>query len=283
MRNGKCAKILTLCVVASIIGAASYIMKSYADPLYPRAILRILLEWGTCLFIAGLNLIPPLILRFVLIGAPLRGASAVLASLINYASAMLVMVSYNTFVLLTGGAAPADSYFLILICIYTFLDIFFAILILWAGGEILTVQDVSGASDGIIPADKQTQCMMKLGTFIGYANENIREDRGETDVIWHWVYEYLKDKDTIERALGRGMQLDEIVLNAVGAIANRLLTNGRFSGDGSPSPEEKYLLAVWKLAAAELVRLSFNTAEEMDRGFSALTDLVSRSREMAAK
>jgi hypothetical protein len=253
-------------------------MKSHADPQYPRDILRILLEWGTCLFIAGLNLIPPLILRFVIMGAPFRGVYALLASFINYASAMLVMAFYGAFLHMTTASSG-----IYLIYIYSFLNILFAALILWAGGEILTVRDTPDPSGEIIPADRQTQCMMKLGTFIGYANENIHEDRGETDVIWHWVYEYLKDKDTIDRAAGRGMQLDEIVLNAVGAIANRLLTNGSLAGDGAPSPEEKYLLAVWKLAAAELVRLSFNTAEEMDRGFSALSDLISRSREMGAK
>jgi hypothetical protein len=154
-------------------------------------------------------------------------------------------------------------------------------IILSAGFGILTVQDPPAYSGDIIPADNQTQCMMKLGTFIGYANENIRENRGETDVIWHWVYEYLKDRDTIERAAQRGARLDEIVLNAVGAIAYRLLSSGKFSNGGAPSPEEKYLLAVWKLAAGELVRLSFNTADEMDRGFAALSDLISRRRGIA--
>jgi hypothetical protein len=177
--------------------------------------------------------------------------------------------------LMFGNIGGGTAYFLL----SRVMRILFAFIILMNGYFILETPEkkVHSTQRMDMPLDNSTKCMLKLGSFINYVKNNLGSEIS-VEKLWQPVYAYLKNEEIINGAVNQGMSPDAIVLNAVGSMAFRLLAAGRFHHPGgSLSLEGEYVVSIWKIAADELIRNSFNTPDDMARGLAALEEAIRRA------
>jgi hypothetical protein len=218
--------------------------------------------WIAFFLISFINFTPPFLIRYFFIERPLYGEMAILASFANYATVMIVMAF--PWQLIMGGAGGG----IFLLLLSRTAKIICAAITIMGGYKILTIP--LKEEEFAPPQDNQTKCMLKLANFISHAKSNLGSEVS-VERLWQTVYSYIKNDDVISGAMNRGIPVDMIVINAVGAVAYKFIESGRFhESRGVLSPEGRYIASVWKMAAEELVRRSFNSQQDMERGLAAL-------------
>jgi hypothetical protein len=220
-------------------------------------------------FISFINFAPPFLIRYFFIERPLDGEMAIMASFVNYATVMIVMAF--PWQLIMSGVGGS----ILLLLLSRTARVICAVITLIGGYKILTIP--TKEEEFSPPQDNQTKCMLKLANFINYAKNNLGTEVS-VEKLWQTVYSYLKNDEVISGALNRGIPVDAIVINAVGAVAYKFIESGRFhESKGVLTPEGRYIVSVWKMAAEELVRRTFNTPQDMERGLAALEDAIARA------
>jgi hypothetical protein len=216
-----------------------------------------------------INLVPPLFIRYYVPGRPLYGQAAAVASLVNYATVMMILSLPWQLVL--GDVGNGVFYFLM----SSAAKIICALILLVGGFAILVTPEKN--ADMNPPLDNTSKCMLRLANFISYAKNNIDAETS-LDKLWQPVYSYLKSEKVISDAISKGIPVDVIVMNAVGAVAYRLIESGRFhKSRGVLSREGEQIVLIWKMAANELINRSYNSPADMERGLEALKDAIVRS------
>jgi hypothetical protein len=220
-------------------------------------------------FLSLLNLIPPFFIRYVAVGKPLYGNNAAFMAFVNYAS--VIMAIAFPWQVLMGSVSKGVIFFLL----SRAAKIAAAVTILICGYSILGIP--SDDTDIGPPVDNSSKCMLKLADFIMYAKKNLGEDIS-VEKLWQHVYTYLKNDEVISGAVRQGVPIDAIVMNAVGAVAYRMIESGQFhNAPGVLAPEGECMVVVWKMAANELVRQAYNTPDDMARGLAALEEAIRRA------
>ncbi|MDR3331283.1 MAG: hypothetical protein LBT08_01530 [Synergistaceae bacterium] len=265
-------QILILSIVSSIISLLSLILYNFyrAEAGIPapssNAPLSLLFQWIGYFTVAMLNLIPPSIIRFLAPGRSLSAEWAYGVSLFNFAT--FTLVASTPYQLITGEIAGGAAYFALSGIIKMIAQVF----TIASGYVILIIPDNNDAAETIsIPQDDYTICVTELGNFLNLLKLNSRV-YFPVEKLWQQVYNYLKNERVLKNAIaGKGVRHDEMVLNAIGSVAFRLLERSKYcSSPGVLNPEGEYVREIWKLAAHELVRRGYNTPEDMARGLSAL-------------
>ncbi len=215
------------------------------------------------------NLLIPFLIRFLYPGKPLEGATAVLVSLINYATIMLLMaLPYR---LPLGNLGGGEVYYT-LSCLAKMGG---AVMILLAANVVLRMPEAGEPTAIDVPLTDAEKCLSALGDFI----EVVKAQLGRHEVqdrLWGPVYSYLNNEMTVRNiVLTKHIAPDELMLNAVGSLSYRLLAGGSYHASlGVLNPQGEYLWGVWYLAANELVRRGYGSAQDMQRGVEALTAAV---------
>jgi hypothetical protein len=131
---------------------------------------------------------------------------------------------------------------------------------------------IQGSRDELlIPLTDSDKCMTALGDYMTLLAQTLGERR-KMEKLWNPVYVYLKDLPKIQNLVrNKGVKYDEIVLNAVGSIAFRLLASGELNANpGVLSPDGEFVRNVWWVTANELVRRNYNRPEDVAQGLEAL-------------
>ena len=176
--------------------------------------------------------------------------------------------------LATYGTGSGFAYYLIS-CL---LKIIVAGMVILCGYWVVTQPDRDDEREGFAPPlDNAAKCLLCLKDFIDLAKAGI-SPQADAEKLWQTVFAYLKNDELITDAVNKGMPIDSIVLNAVGAVAYKLIASGLFHASrGVLSPEGQYIAQAWKLAASELISRSYNSREDMERGLAALEEAVARA------
>jgi hypothetical protein len=211
---------------------------------------------------AVVNLLPAMIVRFLVSGEPLYGGGALFGSAFHYATASLFFVT--PYRMVTGSAPLASMYAVFMLLA----EAVWAALSYAAAYMIVSMPQPEGdASDITVELDDSTLCLAALGEFMNM----IRGRHGASsamEVLWQPVYAYLRNEELMRKLVKtQGLAHDQIVLNAVGSIAFRLLSNGAFhASQGVLTPEGEYVKKVWMSAGNELVRRSYSGPDDMNSG-----------------
>jgi hypothetical protein len=265
----------SLCGLLSDILNNSYLVASGNEGGMKFSVMATIFQWIFAFFISTINLLPPFFIRFLLVGKKLETEWSIAAAAINYAAIMLIMALPWQFMF--GNVGGGAAYFLL----SRVMKMLFASIILISGYFILETPERKwrSAPQMEMPLDNSTRCLLKLGSFINYVKTNLGSEIS-VENLWQPVYTYLKNEEVINGAVNQGMTPDAIVLNAVGSMAFRLLAAGVFHHPGGPlSLEGEYVVSIWKIAADELIRNSFNTPADMARGLAALEEAIRRAGE----
>jgi hypothetical protein len=227
--------------------------------------------WLMFFVLSMINHIPPAFIRYFMPGRQIEGEWAILGSFINGATVILIMaLPWRLFV---GGISGGVGFYLI----SRLVKIMAAFVIIYGGYGILSRPEENEAENFAPPIDNATKCMLRLTDFIDYAKRNIGSQTN-VEMLWQMVYTYLKNDELITDAINKGVPPDSIVMNAIGAVAYRLIESGRFhKAKGVLSAEGEYIAEVWKMAAAELVNRSYNTRDDMQRGLASLGEAIERT------
>jgi hypothetical protein len=220
-----------------------------------------------CFVLMLLNLLPAVLTRSMIVQEPMEGMSAVLATLVHYATFYLIIgIPYN---LIKGTFSLASATGILAIVGY----------VAWTGMSyvsayiVLTMPPMlkSGMDMIDIPLDDSEKCLTALGDFMTLLVSSLGERR-QVSTLWTPVYAYLKDNHKIRQlVLNKGLRHDEIALNAVGSIAFRLLSEGDLhAAYGTLSPDGEYVRKVWWVTANELVKRSYYRPEDVTQGLSSL-------------
>ncbi|MDR1482612.1 MAG: hypothetical protein LBI74_08305 [Synergistaceae bacterium] len=270
-------RLLLLSVVSSFFSLLAFVLNRYYEwsvgirqPAV-QTVLTLLFQWMGYFVLALLYLVIPIVIRYVVYARPLSGRQALLASFVNYATIdMILAMPYQ---LLTGQVTSAISLF-VASCAASITAAAFNI----AACHVMLMIPDDGDIDAIVSLDDYTICVSELGNFINLTKAGSRKTF-PVENLWRPVLEYLKRGRTIKNAIReKGAHHDEIVLNAVGSMAFRLLSSGEYNvSPGVLSKEGEYLREIWKLAANELVRRRYNTPDDMARGLTALYSLTAQS------
>ncbi|MDR3254458.1 MAG: hypothetical protein LBT31_02680 [Synergistaceae bacterium] len=247
-----------------------YLLAAAGDEPVPLSLFINLFKWLAYFFLVYANFILPFLIRYFFHRGQLYAEPAILTALVNYATVMMVMAF--PLELLMGGVKVGIFNYLL----SRLFKIICSVVVLIGCYNILTIPDKE-EYDLIPPQDNATKCMLKLADFINYAKSNLGT-KVNVERLWQTVYAYLKNDALITNAVASGVPIDSIVINAVGAVAYKLIESGRFhESRGVLTPEGQYIVSVWKMAADELVRRSFNTQQDMRRGLDVLEDAILRA------
>jgi hypothetical protein len=244
-------------------------MKGVAVPKI--SILISFFYWLAYFSLSLVCLLPPAIIRYFLPGRELEGGWAVSGAFVN--GGTIIMIMALPWQLFTGKIESGILYFLI----SRLVRIIVSLMIIYCGYSIVTKPDAE--DEFAPPIDNATKCMLKFGEFKDFTKRRLgMQANAKTDRLWQMVYSYLKNDELITDAVKRGMPIDSIVMNAVGAVAYKLIESGMFHvARGALSPDGKYIADVWKLAADELVNRSYNTPDDMARGLALLEEAIGRA------
>jgi hypothetical protein len=229
-------------------------------------------NWLAYFSLSAAALIPSAIVRYFIPGRELEAEWAVLGAFVNGGTVIMVMaVPWR---LVSEGVGSGFAYYLIS-CL---LKIIVAGAVIICGYWVVTQPDGGDEREGFAPPlDNAAKCMLRLKDFIDLAKARL-SPQTDAEKLWQTVFAYLKNDELITDAVNRGMPIDSIVMNAVGAVAYKLIESGFFHiSRGVLSPEGQYIAEVWKLAASELISRSYNTREDMDRGLAALEGAIARA------
>jgi hypothetical protein len=269
-------RVLLLCVVSSFFSLLAFVLNHYyegtAGTRQPavQTMMTLLFQWMSCFALALACLVTPIVIRYLVYARPLAGRRAFLVSFANYpAIAMILAVPYQ---LVTGQVTSAALFF----AASRAADMIAAAFNIAACRVMLLVPDDADVDAAVSLVD-YTMCVSELGNFINLAKASL-SNRFPAENLWKSVFEYLKRGQTIKKAIReRGARHDEIVLNAVGSVAFKLLSSGEYNASsGVLNKEGEYLREIWKLAASELVRRRYNTPDDMARGLAALYSLTAQ-------
>jgi hypothetical protein len=229
-------------------------------------------NWLAYFSISAACLIPSAIIRYFIPGRRLDDEWAILGAFVNGGSAVMIMAL--PWQLFTVGIKSGTAYYLIS-CL---LKIIVSLAIIYCGFRIVTKPDESGEEEIFAPpVDNATKCMLRLKDFKDAANRKLGR-QSDVEKLWGTVYSYLKDDQLVTDAINKGIPIDYIVMNAVGAVAYKLIESGLFhSAKGVLLPDGIYIAEVWKLAANELVSRSYNTQGDMERGLALLQEAIARA------
>lgn len=217
--------------------------------------------------LALINLLPAVIARSMIPGRQMDGQDAAIATAIHYVTFfMLFRIPY---LLVTGrfhiGYLPAVGS---LIAYIAWMALSYA-----AAYSIVSTPPIAGASmnELIIPMTESEKCVTALGDYMTLLAQTLGERR-RMEKLWNPVYSYVKDLPKIQKlVLNKGLKYDEIVLNAVGGIAFKLLASGELhAAPGTLSPDGEYVRKVWWVTANELVKRTYNRPEDVTQGLEAL-------------
>jgi hypothetical protein len=230
---------------------------------FSMVVFQLLIE--SCL--ALINLLPASIIRALILRKPASDNSAVMASFCCYASVYLIaVVPYNIFT----GQMPLSSIWIILSLAA---DIGWAALSYAGSYSIVTMAPLlrDTMNELFVPLNDSEKCLTMLGDFMSLLHKQLGERR-RMEKLWQPVYAYLKDLARIQKLVrNKGLRHDEIVLNAVGGTAYKILSSGKLHASfGVLSPDGEYVRKVWWIAANELVRRSYNKPEDVTQGLEAL-------------
>jgi hypothetical protein len=274
MANKEMIRAFSFACASSAFWLFSHIMNDfymYAAAGAGRARISIIacfFQWLMYFFLSLLNFIPPFFIRYVAVGKPLYGNEAAFAALLNYAS--VIMVIAFPWRMLTEGVGKGIVFFLL----SSVAKIAASVTILVCGYSILGIPSGDAGIDP--PVDNSSRCMLRLADFITYAKKNLGGDIS-VEKLWRYVYSYLKNDEVISGAMRQGVPADAIVMNAVGAVAYRMIESGQFHrAPGVLAPEGEYIVSVWRMAANELVRQAYNTPDDMARGLAVLEEAIRR-------
>jgi hypothetical protein len=226
--------------------------------------------WLMFFFLSVVNHIPPAFIRYFMPGRQIEGEWAVLGAFVNWATVILIMaLPWRLFIGGTGGGA---GFFLV----SRLAKIMAALVIIYGGYRIISKPEENEAENFAPPIDNATKCLLRLTDFIDYVKSRLGAQTN-VEMLWQMVYAYLKNDELITDAMNRGVPADSIVMNAIGAVAYKLIESGRFhKAKGVLSAEGEYIAEVWKMAAAELVNRSYNTQDDMQRGLASLDEAIGR-------
>jgi hypothetical protein len=229
-------------------------------------------NWLAYFFVSVASLIPSVIVRYFLPGRHLDDEWAIMGAFVN--GGTILMIASFPWQLVTVGFRSGTGYYLIS-CL---LKIISALIVIYCGYGIITKPDDVVADQNFAPpVDNATKCMLRLRDFKDEAGRRLGRQT-DAEKLWGTVYAYLKDDKLVTDAISKGIPIDAIVMNAVGAVAYKLIESGLFhSAKGVLSPDGVYIAEVWKLAADELVSRSFNTRDDMERGMALLRDAIERA------
>ncbi|MDR3353930.1 MAG: hypothetical protein LBO21_02685 [Synergistaceae bacterium] len=269
-------QVLLLSVVSSLLFLLSFAMNQYyernvtARQSMNQTVMTLLFQWMGYFFITQVCLVIPVIVRYLIYARPLTGKHALLASLVNYPTIEIILAMPYQLVI---GRVTHDVPIFVALCAARMAAAVFCI----AACRIMLVIPDNEDVDAAVSLDDYTRCVSELGKFINLVKASLR-DRFPAENLWRAVLAYLKNGATIKKAIReKGVHHDEIVLNAVGSIAFRLLSSGGYNvSAGVLSKEGEYLKEIWRLAAHELVRRRYNTPDDMARGLAALHSLTAR-------
>ena len=220
-----------------------------------------------CACLALINLLPALVIRGAILRRPESGGVAITASFCCYASIYFIgVLPYNV---ITGEF----RIFSLWNALSLVAKLVWAFLSYAANYHIITMPTLCRDSMGelYIPLTESDKCMTFLGDYMALLYSQIGERR-QMEKLWNPVYSYLKDTERIRNLVqSNRLSHDQIVLNAVGSIAYKLLSGGDLhSGPGTLSPDGEYARKVWWVTANELVRRSYNQPEDVSQGLAAL-------------
>jgi hypothetical protein len=263
---------------SSLLWLFAYFMNNFyeaarLDVAVPRiSILISFFNWLAYFSLSAAALIPSVIMRYFVPGREMEAEWAVLGAFVNGGTVIMAMAL--PWRLVTDGIGSGLAYYLIS-CL---LKIIVAGMIILCGYWIVTQPDSGDAREGFAPPlDNAAKCMLCLKDFIDLAKTRL-SPQTDAEKLWQTVFSYIKNDALITDAVNKGMPIDSIVMNAVGAVAYKLIESGLFhSSKGVLSPEGHYIALVWKLAADELINRSYNTREDMERGLAALTETIART------
>jgi hypothetical protein len=269
-------RVLLLSVISSLFFLLSFVMSHYYEragaPRQPvtQTVLTLLFQWMGYFFLTLLYLIVPAIVRYLVYARPLNRKHAFWASLVNYPAIEMILAA--PYQLVTGRVTGSILLFAAS-CASNMAAAAFSI----AAGRVMLMIPDNEDIDAAVSLDDYTRCVSELGNFISLAKASSRE-RFPIENLWRAVFEYLKRSATIKKAIReKGAHHDEIVLNAVGSMAFRLLSSGEYNvSPGVFDREGEYLKEIWKLAAHELVRRKYNTPDDLARGLAALHSLSAK-------
>jgi hypothetical protein len=221
---------------------------------------------------AVINLLPATIIRSTIVREPMEGSSAVGSSFICYAPVrLLAVIPYKIFF---TNTMPIGSIWVIMGLVA---ELGWAFLSIAANYTIITMPPISKSSleELTVPLNDSDKCMTALGDFMTLLHKQLGERR-KMEKLWSPAYTYLKDLPKIQNLVrGQKLHYDEIVLNAVGSIAFKLLASGELhSSFGVLSPDGEYVRKVWWVTANELVNRSYNKPEDVTQGLQLLDSKI---------
>lgn len=232
----------------------------------------VFIQWLAHLFPAIANLIPAYIFRFLIFRKPPEGVKMWIAMILNYVPFMLI--GQIPFSLFTGSSTVGSGLFSL--ALSRLASIGYAALMLLSIYVILRIPPKP--EEPMETLDDSTLCLSELGSFISQVKSRVGSEQ-PLEKLWQPIYAYLKNEELIRSLVqARRVAHDEIVLNAVGSIAFRMLASGDFhAAPGQLTSQGQYIYDVWELAAQELVSRSYNTKEEAARGLEALNESIGRA------
>ena len=275
MADRKLIRKFAILAASSLIWLFSYFMNNYylaamQGVAVPKISIFIsFFNWLAYFSLSAVCLLPPAIVRYFFPGRELEGGGAIFGAFVNGGTVIMIMAL--PWRLFTGGPESGVFYYLI----SRLARIIVSSIIIYCGYVIVTAPD---AEEGLsVPADDVTKCMLKLTEFMDSAKASLGR-QANAEMLWQTVFSYLKNDALISDAVKKGIPIDSIVMNAVGAVAYKLIESGMFhAAKGVLSRDGKYIADVWKMAARELVNRSYNTADDMARGVAALNEAIERA------
>jgi hypothetical protein len=218
-----------------------------------------------------LNLLPSVIARSMVSEKPMSGGGAIFTISIQYATVhVLIIIPYG---FVTGSFSLGSLPMIGSIVAY----IAWAAFSYFTAYHIVTMPSIIGNSESelLISLNDSEKCLTALGDFMAILSPIIGEHR-KAEKLWSEVYIYLKDLPKIKKFVeNKGLRHDEIVLNAVGNIAFKVLAGGELhSAFGTLSPDGEYVRKVWWVTANELAKRSYCRPEDVTLGLQALDSAI---------
>jgi hypothetical protein len=251
-------------------------LKSVGEQFRATNISRIMLFVQLLVYmcVSVINLLPAMIIRFLVVREPLSGGDARLASVVHYATISLVAVT--PYQILTGEISLGSVYVIFMLLA----RLFWALLSYVAAYVIIVIPQThtDPVNEHIVPLDDSMLCLGALGEFMSILRGRLGAGY-PMESLWRPVYAYLKNEELMKKLITtKGLAHDQIVLNAVGSMAFRLLSSGELhSSRGVLTPEGEYVREVWMNAGSELVNRMYSSPEEMKRGTEMMDAAVAAS------